>query len=119
MAKMRKKKDEDNSLNAKARQREASQAVGMKLRYNVGRTASGDTGFVFGGGLSDATGAKWWKKNRGVRIDAPTLSAAEQQLYAMLQNNISQSKLAQSAFLASEKKKSGKTTARNVKRRER
>ena len=115
MAKMRKKDD----MGAQARQQAASRAVGMKLRYNVGKTASGDTGFVFGGGLSTATGAKWWTKNKGVRVDAPTLSAAQQQLSQMSAKNIPASKQAQADFLASEKKKSSKTVAKNVKRRER
>ena len=116
MAKMRKKQDD---MDAKARQQAASRAVGMKLRYNVGKTASGDTGFVFGGGLSSATGAKWWTKNKGVRIDAPTAAAAQQQLLAMSQAKIPASKKAQADFLATEKKKSSKTVAKNVKRRER
>ena len=116
MAKMRKKQDD---MDAKARQQAASRATGMKLRYNVGKTASGDTGFVFGGGLSSDTGAKWWTKNKGTRIDAPTSAAAVQKMQMAVQKNIPASKAAQAAFLASEKKKSGKTTAKNVKRRER
>ena len=120
MAKKRKGIDQDG---AKARQRQASKAVGMKLRYNTGPTGEpGMTGYVFGGGLSNATGSKYFTSKAvkdSVWVDAASSDAAMRYLTSRSLAKVPKSKTAQSSFLASEKKKSGKSTAKNTKRRER
>ena len=108
----------------KSRQRKASKAVGVKLRYNVGPVPGkrGMTGYVFGGGLSKATGSKYWTSaaaKNSVRVDAASPEAAMRYLTSRSLANIPKSQKAATRFRASEKKKSGRNTAKNTKRRER
>jgi hypothetical protein len=121
---MAKKRKSINQDDAKARQRKASKASGMKLRYNVGPTGEkGMTGYVFGGGLSNATGSEWWTSTaakNSVRVDAASPEAAMRYLTSRSLANIPKSQKAAAAFRASEKKKSNRATAnKKTKRRER
>lgn len=126
MAKMRKKQ---NDMDAKARQRAASKAAGLEFKFHTGY---GDTQRnIFFGPRSKTTGysgytedvlAQSVRKGKLVKVTAPnsmTIPQVESQMKKQALANIPKSKRAQASFLASEKKKSGKTTAKNVKRRER
>jgi hypothetical protein len=120
---MAKKRKSINQDDAKARQRQASKATGMKVRYNVGSTGEmGMTGYVFGGGLSKATGSKYWTSTaakNSVRVDAASPEAAMRYLTSRSLANIPTSQKAAAMFRASEKKKSNRATANKTKRRER
>ncbi len=123
---MAKKRKGINQDDAKARQRKASKAAGQQILAFHGKTKMSD-GFTqktysvgaassrpLAGFPRDTTQVgesfagktyvdQLWLHNQAMRVGA----------------NIPKSKTAQSRFLASEKKKSGKSTAKNTKRRER
>lgn len=127
MAKMRKKQDD---MDAKARQRAASKAAGLEFKFHTGY---GDTqrNIYFGprstkmsslSGFGEDALARSVRKGKLAKVTAPNSMTIPQVKLGMEKQalaNIPTSKRAQASFLASEKKKSGKTTAKNVKRRER
>ena len=122
MAKARKRSNggstnDANNMTAKQRQQAASRAAGLRFKYHTGyNEITGQRDIYFGGPAGPLDSRKLYK------VTAPssqTINSVFSDMLYRSQANIPASKKAQANFLASEKKKSSKTVAKNVKRRER
>lgn len=118
------KKRKNGSLNdanrktPRQRQEAAASAAGLKFKYHTGYGGRSDKRtFYFGPATQGPLDNP--KYLAITRPNSWTVQDVKDEMYRNVARKVPKSKKAQAKFLASEKKKSGKATANNVKRRER